>query len=209
MTDQQTRSTRTTRIPAPIYAAAGAGDLAYQQLRKLPTVVGEFSGRAVAGGFELRERAAASLKVANTTASSLREKAATADLDKLRDRAASNAIAFAQAAQERATAVYIALVSHGERVVGSGVVQTAGVVNADIEATKVSHPITADEATDVVAASVELPTAAKETLATAAHATAHAADSVSDAAEAAAEAAEDAAAALEGKPRAKRNRHDK
>ena len=27
---------KTTRIPAPLYAAAGAGDLAFQQLRKLP-----------------------------------------------------------------------------------------------------------------------------------------------------------------------------
>ena len=143
MTDQQTRS---TRIPTPLYAAAGAGDLAYQQLRKLPAVVGEFSVRAVAGGYELRERAAASLKVANTTATSLRDKAATTDLDKLRDKATANAVAFAQAAQERATAVYTALVSHGERVVGTGVVQAADTVNADIEATEEPKPITATPA---------------------------------------------------------------
>jgi hypothetical protein len=141
MTDQQTPS---TRIPAPLYAAAGAGDLAYRQLRKLPTVMGEFSGRAVAGSYELREKAVASLKVANTTASSLRDKATTSELDKLRDLATSNAFAFAQAAQERAAAVYTALVSHGERVVGSGVVQTAGVVNADIEATEEVKSVTAD-----------------------------------------------------------------
>ena len=131
MTDQQTKS---TKIPAPLYAAAGAGDLAYQQLRKLPTVVGELSGRAVAGGFELREKAAASLKVAETRATTLRDKATTADLDKLRDKATSNAFALAQAAQERAVAVYTLLVSHGERVVGSGVVQAADAVNSDIEA---------------------------------------------------------------------------
>jgi len=143
MTDQQTKS---TRIPAPLYAAAGAGDLAYQQLRKLPTVVGELSGRAVAGSFELREKAVASLKAADTTAASLRDKAATTDLDKLRNQAVSNAVAFAQAAQERATAVYTALVSHGERVVGSGVVQTADVVNADIEATDETKSVTATPA---------------------------------------------------------------
>jgi heparin binding hemagglutinin HbhA len=148
MTDQQTKS---TRIPAPLYAAAGAGDLAYQQLRKLPTVVGELSGRAVAGGFELREKAVASLKTADTTATSLRDKAATADLDKLRAQAVSNAVAFAQAAQERATAVYTALVSHGERVVGSGVVQTADVVNADIEATEEPKPVTATAGEPVTA----------------------------------------------------------
>jgi heparin binding hemagglutinin HbhA len=143
MTNQQTKN---TKIPAPLYAAAGAGDLAYQQLRKLPTVVGELSGRAVAGGFELREKAAASLKVANTTATSLRDKAATTDLEKLREQAASNAVAFAQAAQERAVAVYTALVSHGERVVGSGVVQAADTVNADIEATEAPKPVTATPA---------------------------------------------------------------
>ena len=58
-----------TRFPAPLYAAAGAGDLAYQQLRKLPAVVNELS-----------ERAAASLRTANeqanTKASQLRDKAA-------------------------------------------------------------------------------------------------------------------------------------
>jgi len=37
-----------TKIPAPLYAAAGAGDLAYQQLRKLPAVLNELSDRAVA-----------------------------------------------------------------------------------------------------------------------------------------------------------------
>ncbi|MDT5032366.1 MAG: hypothetical protein QOC94_2537, partial [Actinoplanes sp.] len=35
MTEQQTK----TRFPAPLYAAAGVGDLAYQQLRKLPAKV--------------------------------------------------------------------------------------------------------------------------------------------------------------------------
>lgn len=147
MTDQQTKS---TRIPAPIYAAAGAGDLAYQQLRKLPTVVGEFSDRAMAGGMELREKAVAQLRVANTTATSLRDRAATTDLDTLRDKATSNAVAFAQAAQERAAAVYTALVSHGERVVGTGVVQTAEVVNSDIEATAESLPLTAGDAKAVI-----------------------------------------------------------
>ena len=118
-----------TRFPAPLYAAAGAGDLAYQQLRKLPAVVTELSDRAVA-----------SLKTANqtanTTASTLRDKAGETDLDKLRSTAASNAAAFAQAAQERALAVYTALVAHGERVVGTGVVGAADVVNADLETTE-------------------------------------------------------------------------
>ena len=118
-----------TRFPAPLYAAAGAGDLAYQQLRKLPAVVNELS-----------DRAAASLKAANdqagTTATTLRERATTTDFDKLRDTAAHSAVAFAQMASERAIALYTALVARGERVVGTGVVEAAEVVNADMETTE-------------------------------------------------------------------------
>ena len=123
MTDQTK-----TRFPAPLYAAAGAGDLAYQQLRKLPAVINELS-----------DRAAASLRNANETATArateLRERANTADFDKLRGTAASSAVSLAHAAQERAIALYTALVAHGERVVGTGVVEAADVVNADIAAT--------------------------------------------------------------------------
>ena len=118
-----------TRIPAPLYAAAGAGDLAWRELRKLPAVVSELSDRAVA-----------SLKIANdaagTTATSLRDKATTTDFDKLRSNATANALAFAQVAQERALAVYTSLVARGERVVGTGVVEAAEVVNADMVTTE-------------------------------------------------------------------------
>ncbi|MBO4207783.1 hypothetical protein [Micromonospora echinofusca] len=149
-----TQQTRTTRIPAPLYAAAGAGELAYQQLRKLPTVVTELGGRAVSTTVELREKAVATLRTAdlrekavttlrtaNTTAAGLREKAVPADLDldRLRTVAARNAavvVAGAHAAQERALAAYGALVARGERVVGSGVVQAADTVNADMEVTE-------------------------------------------------------------------------
>jgi ElaB/YqjD/DUF883 family membrane-anchored ribosome-binding protein len=128
-----------TRFPAPLYAAAGAGDLAYQQLRKLPAVINELS-----------DRAAASLKTANDTANNraatLRERASTTDLDKLRSTAASGAAAFAQVAQERALAAYTALVARGERVVGTGVVEAADVVNADIEATEEPKAVEAAEA---------------------------------------------------------------
>ncbi|MEV6344474.1 hypothetical protein [Actinoplanes sp. NPDC051851] len=114
-----------TKIPTPLYAAAGAGDLAYQQLRKLPAVVTELS-----------DRAAASLRAANGQATDLKEKAATTDFDALRTNAATAAVAFAQVAQERAVAVYHDLVARGEKVVGGGVVEAADVVNADIEATE-------------------------------------------------------------------------
>jgi heparin binding hemagglutinin HbhA len=124
MTDQTK-----TRFPAPLYAAAGAGDLAYQQLRKLPAVVTELS-----------EKAAASLRTyneqANAKAAQLREKAQTTDYDALRGNAASVASTFAQIAQDRAVNLYTNLVARGERVVGSGVVASADVVNADLETTE-------------------------------------------------------------------------
>jgi len=137
MTESQTK----TRFPAPLYAAAGAGDLAYQQLRKLPAKVTQLS-----------DRAAASLRTANETATAtaagLREKAGTTDFDKLRDSAATTAVALAQAASERAVAVYTALVAHGERVVGTGVVEAAEVVNADLETTEQPKAVEAAAADD-------------------------------------------------------------
>ncbi|PWU47113.1 hypothetical protein DLJ47_31290 [Micromonospora sp. S4605] len=88
---------KTNRIPAPIYAAAGAGELALQQLRKLPTVVSDLGtkvvadlgGKAVVTGFELRQKANETLRTANQTAGNLREKA-PADLHKLREAADLN-----------------------------------------------------------------------------------------------------------------------
>ncbi|TYB35320.1 hypothetical protein FXF50_24430 [Micromonospora sp. AP08] len=165
---------KTNRIPAPVYAAAGAGELALQQLRKLPTVVSDLGtrvvadlgGKAVVTGFELRQKATETLKTANLTATGLREKAGSGDLDKLREAAnldklreaanldklreaanldklreaagrnAAAVLAGAQAAQERALAAYAELVARGERVVGAGVLEAADTVNADIEATE-------------------------------------------------------------------------
>ncbi|TDC78396.1 hypothetical protein E1193_20825 [Micromonospora sp. KC606] len=149
---------KTNRIPAPLYAAAGAGELAYQQLRKLPTVVGElrdkvvadgakavteFGGKAVVTGGELRQKATETFKTANLTAAELRAKAMPADLelDKLREVATRNAaavLAGAQAAQERALAAYGSLIARGERVVGAGVLEAADTVNTDIETTDAS-----------------------------------------------------------------------
>ncbi|MFI6066158.1 hypothetical protein ACIA47_12960 [Micromonospora sp. NPDC051227] len=143
---------KTNRIPAPIYAAAGAGELAIEQLRKLPAVVGVLStrvvadlgGRAVLTGFELKQKATETLRTANETAdlAKLRE---VADIDKLRAAATRNAalvVASAQVAQERAFAAYGALVARGERVVGAGVLEAAETVNADIEATEAVTPAT-------------------------------------------------------------------
>jgi hypothetical protein len=144
-----------TRIPAPLYAAAGAGDVAYQKLRKLPAVVTELRGRATAGTTDLRERAAATLKAANESAADLRERAARNEFDaeRVREIARRNAnavLAGAQAAQARAVEVYHQLVVRGEKVVGGGVVQAADTVNADLEATEAPAEVTATPA-DVAA----------------------------------------------------------
>ncbi|WP_327042064.1 hypothetical protein OG400_04060 [Micromonospora ureilytica] len=158
---------KTNRIPAPIYAAAGAGELAIEQLRKLPAVVGVLStrvvadlgGRAVLTGFELKQKATETLRTANETAdlAKLRE---VADIDKLRAAATRNAalvVAGAQVAQERAFAAYGALVARGERVVGAGVLEAAETVNADIEATEAVTPATTVAATTAPAAPAVAP----------------------------------------------------
>jgi heparin binding hemagglutinin HbhA len=148
MTDQTK-----TRFPAPLYAAAGAGDLAYQQLRKLPAVINELS-----------DRAAASLRNANETATNratlLRDRANSADFDQFRSTAASSTVALAHAAQDRAIAIYTALVARGERVVGTGVVEAADVVNADLETTE--QPKAVESAEAVVSDTATEPDAVSE-----------------------------------------------
>lgn len=131
---------KTKRIPAPLYAVAGAGDLAYQQLRKLPTAVTELTGKATVTTADLRTKAAQST-------AELRERANNgADLDRLRALALRNrdaVLAGAQAASQRAMAIYGTLVAHGERVVGTGVVRAADTVTADMEATEAPAQVTA------------------------------------------------------------------
>jgi hypothetical protein len=114
-------TTETRKIPAPIYAAAGAGDLAYQELRKLPAKVAGLRGRVA----ELRP----------TVTETISQTPRRVDMDKLRGAALRNAQAVvvgaqavvvgAQAAQERAQAVYADLVTRGERVVRSARSETA------------------------------------------------------------------------------------
>ncbi len=91
-------------LPAAVYAAAGAGDLAYQRLRKLP------------------DAAARTLRSAGRTASDLRRRVAVSpglDLSRVRESAQRNAAAAAAkaaSAQKKAIAGYRRLVAHGERV---------------------------------------------------------------------------------------------
>jgi heparin binding hemagglutinin HbhA len=127
-----TSSTTTRKIPAPLYAAAGAGDLAYQRLRKLPEQVANLRERVA----ELRP--AVSEAVAET---SLR-----ADFERLSNAARRNLVAGAQLATERAAAVYTELVNRGERVV-----RNVRTTEAAIEVAPASGTVTTKAATKPVA----------------------------------------------------------
>ena len=100
--------TETRKIPTPLYAAAGAADQAYQELRKLPERVEK-----------LRDRVE---KLRPAVTDVVSERTLRLDLAKLRKTARRYAAAFvtgAQQAQERAVAYYDELVARGERVVAS------------------------------------------------------------------------------------------
>jgi heparin binding hemagglutinin HbhA len=106
-----TKTADTKRIPNPLYAAAGAGDLVYEQLRTLPAKALELRGRVAA----LRP------VVTDAVADAVKEPVLRVDLDKLRTIARRNAEVLrtqAQVAQDRAVAFYSDLVARGERVVG-------------------------------------------------------------------------------------------
>jgi heparin binding hemagglutinin HbhA len=123
----KTKTADAKRIPNPLYAAAGAGDLAYEQLRKIPGKALELGARAVA------------LRPVVTDA--VREPARRVDVDKLRDIAARNVKVLrsqALAAQDRAVAVYADLVARGEKVVGGPykpLVPAGDMVQATVERT--------------------------------------------------------------------------
>ncbi len=133
-----TTKTTTRKIPSPLYAAAGAGDLAYQQLLKLPEQVAHLRDRVA----ELRPAVSDVVSETNLRA----------DIDRLRQVARRNAatiVAGAQQASERAAAVYTQLVVRGEKVVrtvqgGEASIEirpTAGAVTATATAeTKPAEP---------------------------------------------------------------------
>jgi hypothetical protein len=106
-----TQSANTRRIPNPLYAAAGAGDLAYQQLRQLPAKAQELSGRVAA----LRP------VVADAVTNAVADPARRVDVQKLRgevERIGAVARRNAEALRTQALAVYTDLVARGEKVVG-------------------------------------------------------------------------------------------
>ena len=127
------------KMPNPIYAAAGAGDLAMERLRKLPEKVADLQDRVNKAQDELPGRInglgdKVTQKVAEFPAivAELRQRVVDADADKVRESARRNAgvfVANAQAAQERAAALYAELVARGERIVAGN---TSEPVHAEV-----------------------------------------------------------------------------
>jgi hypothetical protein len=121
-------NTETTKIPAPLYAAAGAGEIAIERLRKLPEKVAAFQERMNTLSEELpgrvntlQEKVTAKVAEVPSLVAELRQRFVDADTDKLRESAKRNGQTLrtqAQAAQERAAAIYADLVARGEVVVG-------------------------------------------------------------------------------------------
>ena len=147
-----------TKIPAPIYAAAGAGDLAMERLRKLPGKVAELQDRVqteLPGRLtELQDKVTQKVAEIPSLVAELRQRVVDADTDKLRDSARRNAqtvLANAQAAQKRAQEIYAQLVAHGEEVVGRSLPTDATTpVHAEVIATPATAATT-DVAEGVVA----------------------------------------------------------
>ncbi len=115
----------TTKIPGPLYAAAGAGDLAIERLRTVPERVAKLQDRLQAElpdrVNELQDKITQRVAELPAFVAELRQRVIDTDTDKLRESAQRNAAAFrsnAQIAQERAAAIYADLVARGEQVVG-------------------------------------------------------------------------------------------
>jgi len=152
-----TTSTTTRKIPTPLYAAAGAGDLAYQQLLKLPAQVAQLRARVE----ELRPAVTDAVADTNLRAD------LTVAADRLRDVARRNTVSLlagAQVAQDKAVAVYTELVNRGEKVVAGG--RTA---EAKIEIEPATRTVTTEVAVtptpaDVAPAVAPKPEAASSTV---------------------------------------------
>jgi len=151
MTTETNTKSATRKIPTPLYAAAGAGDYAYEQLRKLPAQVAQLRARVE------------EFRPAQTDAN-LR-----GDLNRLSGAARRNAASFlataqqgAQLAQDRALAVYTGLVARGEKVVS-----TARGAEAKVELEPATNEVTALVATtgEAEPAEVGTPAAVKKTAA--------------------------------------------
>src|SRR5215475_3931088 len=130
-----------TKIPGPLYAAAGAGDIAIERLRKLPEKVAQLQEDLPSRVSVLQDRVTARVAEVPSIVAELRQRVVDADTDKLRENARRNAETFfaqaqaqAKTAQERAVALYADLVTRGEQVVGRSVpvARPGGPIRAEV-----------------------------------------------------------------------------
>ncbi|MFS8480095.1 MAG: hypothetical protein FWJ93_14280 [Micromonosporaceae bacterium] len=102
----------TKKYPTPLYAVAGAGDYAYEQLRKLPAKLTELRGRIAASDLDVR-----------------------GDLGRLRgdfERLGELARRNARAVLDEARTVYTTLVQRGAQVVDRPADELAEIPAADV-----------------------------------------------------------------------------
>lgn len=143
MTTTKSQTSTRNELPKPLYAAAGAGELAYQRLRRLP------------------EATARTLRTAGETADTLRRRFANGDRDLTTElqqarlqfresarRGAEVLAARAATAQERAVVGYRSLVARGERVVN----ERFGVATGQAEPPTRVQAVVGDPAAAVAAA---------------------------------------------------------
>jgi heparin binding hemagglutinin HbhA len=116
--------TDTTKIPGPLYAAAGAGDIAIERLRKMPARVAELQDRLqteLPGRVSvLQDKITARVAELPALVAELRQRMVDSDTDKFRESAKRNADVMrsnAKVAQGRAISIYADLVARGEQVV--------------------------------------------------------------------------------------------
>ena|SRR5215475_2608748 len=117
-------NTDTSKIPGPVYAAAGAGDIAIERLRTVPARFAKLQDRLQSDlpgqVSELQSRLTQRVAELPSIVAELRQRVIDSDTDKVRDSVRRNADvvrANAQVAQERAASIYADLVARGEQVV--------------------------------------------------------------------------------------------
>lgn len=160
-------ATTDTKIPGPLYAAAGAGDIAIERLRKLPAKVAVLQERLqddlpgrISG---IQDKITQKVAEIPSLVAELRQRVVDADTDKLRESARRNAQAAltgAQAAQEKAAVLYAKLVARGEEVVGRSMPATAktGTVVAEVVGTPPDETVVIEEVTEVEIIDTPTPT---------------------------------------------------
>jgi hypothetical protein len=147
--------TDTTKIPAPLYAAAGAGDLAIERLRKVPAKVAELQDRfqtEFPGRVNVfQDKITARVAELPAIVAEFRQRVVDTDTDKLRESARRNAGVVrtnAQAAQERAAAIYAELVARGTQVVSRTIPGSNDMLVAEVYAAPATDAATTDEVLD-------------------------------------------------------------